>query len=128
MAALHAVLSPQKQQSKCCNQTAVLIGGPALNPRLQLGCSILDKALPIAGLHMALKDSEAAVRVMQSAVEAKRLALGPSHPAVTESVLGLAAIFRASGRNQDAMDVIEKEMQHLTQEGLQASPGELSHS
>ena len=77
---------------------------------------------------MALKDSEAAVRVMQSAVEAKRLALGPSHPAVTESVLGLAAIFRASGRNQNAIDVIEKELQFLTQEGLKAFPGEIPHS
>ena len=77
---------------------------------------------------MALKDSEAAIKVMQSAVEAKRLALGPSHPAVTESVLGLAAIFRASGRNQAAMDVIEKELHFLTQEGLKASPGEIPHS
>ena len=73
---------------------------------------------------MALKDSEAAVRVMQSAVEAKRLALGPSHPAVTESVLGLAAIFRASARSQDAIDVIEKELQFVAEEGLKASPGE----
>ena len=82
----------------------------------------------LAGLHMALKDSEAAVRVMHSAVEAKRLALGPSHPAVTESVLGLAAIFRASGRSRNAVEVIQNELQFLTQEGLQASSGDISCS
>ena len=82
----------------------------------------------LAGLHMALQDSEAAVRGMQSAVDAKRLALGPSHPAVTESVLGLAAIFRASGRNSNAIEVIEKELQLLAQEEMKASPGDIPHS
>lgn len=77
-----------------------------------------------AGLYMALNDAEAADRTMQAAIEAKRLALGPGHPAVTESVLGLAAIKRAAGHGQAAIDVLQRELNFLNQNGPAASPGE----
>ena len=60
---------------------------------------------------------------MQRAVEAKRIALGPSHPAVAESVLGLAAIHRESGSSMDAVDLLQKELKFLTEEGQASSPG-----
>lgn len=65
---------------------------------------------------------------MQSAIEAKRLALSPSHPAVAESVLGLAAILRASGDRQAAIDMLQKELSFLTQQGQTSSPGEFQSS
>ena len=60
---------------------------------------------------------------MQRAVEAKRLALGPTHPAVAESVLGLAAIHRASDRTRDAVELLQKELNFLVGEGKASSPG-----
>lgn len=79
----------------------------------------------LAGLHMAQKDSLAASQTMQRAIDAKRLALGPSHPAVAESVLGLAAIHRASGNTQDAVELLQKELKFLTKEGQASTPGDL---
>ena len=74
---------------------------------------------------MAQKDSLAASDTMQRAIEAKRLALGPSHPAVAESVLGLAAIHRASGNTRDAVELLQNELNFLTKEGQASTPGDL---
>ncbi len=76
-----------------------------------------------AGLHMARKDAQAASQTMQRAIEAKRLALGPTHPAVAESVLGLAAIHRASGCPTDAIELLQKETNFLMKEEKASSPG-----
>ena len=76
-----------------------------------------------AGLHVAQKDMQAAGQAMQRAIEAKRLALGPSHPAVAESVLGLAAIHRASGQSQDAIQLLQKELKVFREEGQASSTG-----
>jgi hypothetical protein len=81
-----------------------------------------------AGLYMALNDAEAADQTMQAAIEAKRLVLGPGHPAVTDSVLGLAAIKHAAGHGQDAIDVLQRELTFLNEDGPAASPGELLES
>ena len=73
---------------------------------------------------MAQKDTDAAVVTMQRAVEAKRLALGPTHPAMAESVLSLGAIYRASGQARDAVELLQKELNFLTEEGQASSPGD----
>lgn len=73
---------------------------------------------------MAQKDTKAAAATMQRAVEAKRLALGPTHPAVAESVLSLAAIYRASGQARDAIELLQTELKFLTEEGQASSPGD----
>ena len=88
----------------------------------------LTNQMSRAGLYMALNDAEAADQTMQAAIEAKRLALGPGHPAVTDSVLGLAAIKRAAGHGQDAIDVLQRELTFLNQNGPAASAGELLES
>ena len=73
---------------------------------------------------MAQKDTKAAVMTMQRAIEAKRLALGPAHPAVAESVLSLAVIYRTSGQARDAVELLQKELKFLTEEGQASSPGD----
>ena len=75
---------------------------------------------------MARKDPQAASQTMQRAIEAKRLALGPTHPAVAESVLGLAAIHRASGRLAVAIELLLKELKFLMEEEKASSPGILT--
>ena len=77
-----------------------------------------------AGLHMAQRDTKAAVMTMQKAIGAKRLALGPIHPAVAESVLSLAVIYCASGQPRDAVELLQKEVKFLTEEGQASSPGD----
>ena len=63
------------------------------------------------------------MQVMQKAVEAKRLALGPTHPDVTELVLALAAIHRESGGSSDAIELLQEELAVLTEEGKASTPG-----
>ena len=60
---------------------------------------------------------------MQRAVEAKRLALGRTHPDVSEWVLDLAAIYRDSDRSLDAIELLQKELLYLTEEGQASTPG-----
>ena len=60
---------------------------------------------------------------MQEATEAKRLTLGPSHPDVAEFVLHLAVIYRKIGQSQDAIQLLQKELQFLAEEGQKSSPG-----
>ena len=79
----------------------------------------------IAELYMANKNTEAACQAMERAIVAKRIALGPSHPAVAVSVVGLAAIHRASGSSSDAVNLLQKELNFLTEEGQASSPGNL---
>ena len=60
---------------------------------------------------------------MEKALEGVRIALGPSHPEVTEFVLSLAAIYRQFDRSRDAVELLQKELEFLTGEGQALSPG-----
>ena len=72
---------------------------------------------------MAQKDWQAAGQTIQGAIEARRLALGPSHPAVAESMLRLADISQASGQSPDAIQLLQKELYYLAEEGQASSAG-----
>ena len=72
---------------------------------------------------MARKDAQTAMQIMQKVVEAKRLALGPTHPEVTESVLALADIHCNSGDSSDAIELLQEELAVLTEEGKALTPG-----
>ena len=76
-----------------------------------------------AGLHMARKDWQAAGQTMLRAIEAKRYALGPSHPDVAQSVLRLATIHCESGQHKDGIRLLQKELKFFTGEGQASSPG-----
>ena len=77
---------------------------------------------------MAQKDVLAASKTMLRAIEARRLTFGPDHRAVAESVKGLAAIYRASGRcARNVAELLEKDLRFLTKENRKEilAPGDL---
>ncbi len=82
----------------------------------------------LAELYMARMDAQAAIQTMQRAIEANRLALGAKwnflNPALAESVLGLAAIYRKSGRSKDSVELLKKDLAFLTEGEERPSPGD----
>lgn len=58
------------------------------------------------------------MQIMQKAVEAKRVALGPTHSDVTGSVVALAAIYHKSGDSRGAIELLQQELELLTEEEM----------
>ena len=77
----------------------------------------------LAEIHKARKDARAASHTMETALEGMRIALEPSHPEVTKSVLSLAAIYCEFDRFIDAVELLQKDLESLTKESKTTSPG-----
>lgn len=61
----------------------------------------------------------------ERAVEAKRAAMGPSHPLVCDSLLPLARLLRRSGRPEEALKMLQQQLAFMDAAGQHCSRGAL---
>lgn len=76
-----------------------------------------------AGFHAESGDAQRAQRCYQRAIDAKRAALGPAHPAVCASLVPLAWLVAKQGDLQRGAALLEQQLQYLDGQGQEASAG-----
>ncbi len=76
-----------------------------------------------AGFHAESGDAQRAQQGYQRAIDAKRAALGPTHPAVCASLVPLARLVAKQGDLQRGAALLEQQLQYLDGQGQEASAG-----
>jgi tetratricopeptide (TPR) repeat protein len=76
-----------------------------------------------AGFYIESGDARKAQEYYQQAVQAKRAALGPMHPSIVQSLLPLARLLRAQGKQSEASAILQQQLKFLEDNGQGSSSG-----
>lgn len=85
--------------------------------------SSVNPVLFAAGFYMESGDAEKAQDYYEQAVQAKRAALGPTHPSVANSLLLMARAHRWQGDRPKAAALLQQHLNFLEENGQGLSAG-----